>query len=258
VTPEEARDTLRELYVAGTPRAKRFRYGLLMLDAASLAWIVAASFNPQHPAVIALDVVFGAVMLAEFVARVTATGRPLRAATRLLQIADLFAIASLLFAPLLNGTFAFLRVLRTLRLIHSVRVLTSLRDDMPFFRRNEEAALAGAHLLVFLFVMSGLVLETQRPTNPGIGNYADALYFTVATLTTTGFGDIILPGTFGRLLSVIIMLAGVTLFLRLAQTLIRPAKVRFPCPTCGLQRHEPDAVHCKACGTLLNIPDEGT
>jgi hypothetical protein len=22
-------------------------------------------------------------------------------------------------------------------------------------------------------------------------------------------------------------------------------------------RHDPDAVHCKACGTVLNIPDEG-
>ena len=54
-----------------------------------------------------------------------------------------------------------------------------------------------------------------------------------------------------------IMLAGVTLFLRLAQALFRPVKVRFPCPSCGLTRHEPDAVHCKACGTLLNIPDEG-
>jgi voltage-gated potassium channel len=24
-----------------------------------------------------------------------------------------------------------------------------------------------------------------------------------------------------------------------------------------LQRHDSDAVHCKACGTVLNIPDEG-
>jgi voltage-gated potassium channel len=105
--------------------------------------------------------------------------------------------------------------------------------------------------------MSGLVFETQHHGNPGIGNYADALYFTVTTLTTTGFGDVTLPGTTGRLLSVVIMLAGVTLFLRLAQALFRPVKVRYACPACGLQRHEPDAVHCKACGQLLNIPDEG-
>ena len=34
--------------------------------------------------------------------------------------------------------------------------------------------------------------------DPAIGNYLDALYFTVATLTTTGFGDITLTGTTGR------------------------------------------------------------
>jgi len=76
-------------------------------------------------------------------------------------------------------------------------------------------------------------------------------------LTTTGFGDITLPGTAGRLITVVIMIFGVTLFLNLAKALLAPSKVRFPCPVCGLQRHDSDAVHCKACGTVLNIPDEG-
>jgi voltage-gated potassium channel len=174
-----------------------------------------------------------------------------------LELADLLGIMSLLLAPLLHGGLGFLRVLRTLRLLHSVRLITSLRSDLPFFRRNEEAALAAAQLGVFIFVMTGLVFETQHRGNPHITNYSDALYFTVTALTTTGFGDIVLQGPLGRLLSVVIMLAGVTLFLRLAQTLFRPNKVRFSCPDCGLERHEPDAVHCKACGILLNIPDEG-
>jgi voltage-gated potassium channel len=79
----------------------------------------------------------------------------------------------------------------------------------------------------------------------------------VTVLTTTGFGDITLQGTMGRLISVLIMIFGVTLFLRLIRALLQPDKVRFPCPTCGLQRHDFDAVHCKACGATLNIPDEG-
>ena len=40
-----------------------------------------------------------------------------------------------------------------------------------------------------------------------------------------------------RLTSVVIMIFGVTLFLRLLQTLVRPHKVRYACPDCGLQRH---------------------
>jgi voltage-gated potassium channel len=34
-------------------------------------------------------------------------------------------------------------------------------------------------------------------------------------------------------------------------------KVQCRCPDCGLLRHDIDAVHRKACGRLLNIPDEG-
>lgn len=52
------------------------------------------------------------------------------------------------------------------------------------------------------------------------------------------------------------MIFSVTLFLRLARALLSPRKVRFPAPTCSLQRHDINAVHCKACRTLLNIPDE--
>ena len=91
----------------------------------------------------------------------------------------------------------------------------------------------------------------------GIQSYSDALYFTVTALTTTGFGDITLPGTLGRLITVVIMIFGVTLFLNLAKVLFSPSKVRFRCPSCSLLRHDVDAVHCKACGGLLNIPDEG-
>jgi voltage-gated potassium channel len=251
------RVVLRHLYEAGTPPAKRFRYALLGLDILSIAWIVIASFLPVSSLVLTLDVLLGLVLLTEFGMRIAASGVPLRALVNPFNLADLVAILSLLLAPLLQGAMAFLRVLRTLRLLHSVKLITTLRSDLPFFRRNEEATLAAAQLLVFLFVMSGVVFETQHRTNHGIRNYADALYFTVTTLTTTGFGDVTLPGTTGRLLSVVIMLAGVTLFLRLAQALFRPMKVRYPCPACGLERHEPDAVHCKACGQLLNIPNEG-
>jgi Ion channel len=77
--------------------------------------------------------------------------------------------------------------------------------------------------------------ETQQARNDQIKNYVDALYFTITALTTTGFGDITLPGTLGRIISVVIMVCGVTLFLKLARALFQPRKVRFhrPCPQMG-------------------------
>ncbi len=250
------RARLRSLYEDDTPTGHRFRYALLAFDVFTILFIIATSFFERARWIEVLDVAFGTAILADFFARLSLRRRWWLEFARPTTWADIIAIVSFL-APVAGEAAGFLRVLRTLRLLRTYQVAERLRRDSAFFRRNEEVILAGINLAVFVFVMTGIVYETQHPSNPHIGNYADALYFTVTALTTTGFGDITLPGTLGRMISVIIMIFGVTLFLRLAQVMFRPAKVRFPCPTCGLQRHDRDAVHCKACGTVLNIPDEG-
>jgi voltage-gated potassium channel len=248
---------LRFLYEAEHPTAHRFRYALLIFDIATILFIVASSFVERTPVLEAIDVAFGLGILADFAARLLISRTRLRDLLQPATWADAVAIVSFL-APLAGEGAGFLRVLRTLRLLHTYQLLARLRADSAWFRRNEELAITIVHLAVFLFVMTGIVYETQHWNNPEIKNYIDALYFTVTALTTTGFGDITLRGTTGRLISVLIMIFGVTLFLRLIRALLQPAKVRFPCQACGLQRHDFDAVHCKACGTILNIPDEGT
>jgi len=249
-------DRLRLLYEGDTPEAHQFRYGLLVFDVATILFIVLTSFLPRSPAFEWMDVIIGLIVLADFVARTFISRTPWRDLAHPTTLADVAAIVSFL-APVVGEGIGFLRILRTLRLLRTYQLLARLRSDSVFFRRNEDLIIAAVNLCVFIFVMTGFVYETQRWTNTEIGNYIDALYFTIAALTTTGFGDITLTGTLGHLISVIIMIFGVTLFLRLVQVLLRPDKVRFPCPECALQRHDRDAVHCKACGTVLDIPDEG-
>ena len=247
---------LSDLYEADTRRGRRFRYGLLIFDLTTVLFIITTSFVPRTHLISTLDVAFGLLILADFVARLIMCSTRLREFMRPSTYADIAAIISFL-APLGGEGAGFLRILRTLRLLHTYQLLARLRADSAFFRRNEDAIIAATNLAVFVFVMTGIVYETQHSHNTQVRNYMDALYFTITALTTTGFGDITLPGTIGRAISVIIMIFGVTLFLNLARTLFQPRKVRFPCPSCGLQRHDLDAVHCKACGVVLAIPDEG-
>lgn len=249
------REWLTSLYEGRSAEATRFRYGLLAFDLLTLAFIVATSFAPRNIVVEIADVVFGLVILADFCARLFISERRWRDLLNPYTWADAAAIVSFL-APLAGEPGGFLRILRTLRLLRSYPLLARLRTDFPYFRANEEVIIALANFAVFLFVMTGFVYETQHADNPAITNYVDALYFTVTALTTTGFGDIVLQGTTGRLIAVAIMIFGVTLFFGLARAVLRPAKVRFRCPKCGLLRHDPDAVHCKACGETLNIPNE--
>jgi voltage-gated potassium channel len=112
-------------------------------------------------------------------------------------------------------------------------------------------------LITFLFVVTGFLYTFFFRKGQGFVDYIDALYFTVTAASTTGFGDIVLLGTWGKLTSIVVMISGIGLLARLAQSLFRPLKVFFPCPQCALQRDDPDAVHCKACGYLLQIPNKG-
>lgn len=247
---------LRYLYRVGRPAAHRFRYALLAFDIVTILFIVVTTFVPGNATLEWLDFIFGVLILVDFLARLAISRNRLRELAHPASWADMAAIVSFL-APVAGEAAGFLRILRTVRLLHTYQLLARLRQDSNWFRRHEDVVLAVVNLFVFLFVMSGIVYVSQYGRNPGINNYVDALYFTVTALTTTGFGDITLQGTFGRFIAIVIMILGVTLFLMLVRVLLRPSKVRFRCPTCALLRHDADAVHCKACGTTLQIPDEG-
>ena len=247
---------LRTLYEGDSSAAHRFRYGLLGFDIATIAFVIATSFFEHTPVIEAIDLVLGLLILADFLFRLRIERDKKGFFLRISTWADLVSMVSFI-APIAGEAFGFLRILRTLRLLHTYELLDRLRKDFRYFRQNEEILLAAINLFVFLFVMTGLIYALQYPVNPEIRNYADALYFTVTTLTTTGFGDITLTGTSGRMLSVGVMIFGVTLFLRLAQVMFRPTKVRKECEQCGLLLHDADAVHCKHCGETIHIETEG-
>jgi len=246
---------LTDLYLGDSTRAHRFRYGLLVFDLVTIAFLVVSSFL-QTAGTEVIDAVIGLVIAADFAARLWIAPSRWRMLASPFGIADIVVIASLL-APIVGEGMAFLRIARMLRLLRSYELLARLRQDFDWFRRNEQTILSATNLGIFVFLMTAIVYETQHYTNPQISNYADALYFTVTALTTTGFGDIVLQGTLGRMIAVVTMIFGVSLFLRLVQVMLRAVRVEFACPDCGLSRHDFDAVHCKACGRLLNIRNEG-
>ncbi|MBV8739870.1 MAG: potassium channel family protein [Alphaproteobacteria bacterium] len=254
---------LRELYEGESRRAIRFRYSLMAFDLLTIIFLVVTSFVKGSPFLVLANAAIGLMVLAEFIARLSISRRPLHDVLQPLGLADVAVIISFL-APIGGGQgLGFLRALRVLRLFRSYRIASRMRRDFPFVRRNYGTIVAGINLFVFLFGMTAVVYETQHRHNPEIGNYLDALYFTVATLTTTGFGDITLTGTSGRLLAIVMMITGVSLFVRMVQVLFRPRRMHHSCPCCGLSEHESDAVYCKRCGMLLTSeagvgPDDPT
>lgn len=252
------RKTLFQLYQGRDKAGLRFRLALLVIDLAIVSsYIISSVVGIQNDSLL-LDLVLALIVLGDLLARwliaPSARGFLLREP---MNWADIIVVLSLL-APLIFGDFAFLRVLRALRVVRSYRVLKELRDDSRFFRRNEDVIQRSVNLTVFIFIVSSVVHASQLRVNPDINTWVDALYFTMAALTTTGFGDIVLVGTAGRWLSIVILIVGVGLFLHLLQSVFQPPKVREKCTNCGLLLHDTDAIHCKHCGAEMNIETEGS
>ncbi len=255
---KELHRTIRLLYKGQSQRARRFRYGLIAFDAVTILYFIGTAALPATDYTMAVNIGLGLLILLDLAARFWISENRRRELTRIYNIADLIVITSLVLGPLLAESLGFLRVLRGLRLIHAYHLLRDLRRESLFFRRHEDAILAAVNLFVFVFVTTSLVFVLAFEEEAGLEGYIDALYFTVATLTTTGFGDITMTTPHGKLLAVLIMVVGVALFVQLARAIFQPSKIKYKCPECGLNRHEPDAVHCKHCGEPLKIETEGS
>ncbi|MEM1129757.1 MAG: ion channel [Pseudomonadota bacterium] len=248
---------LRLLYTGRSQRAQRFRYGLILFDIATIFYFIVTAGLPFEPWMLYADIVVGVLIFADFSARLWLASDRWQYLRRIYVLADIVVLLAIVASPLLGQDLGTLRVLRGLRLLHSYHLLRDLRRESKFFRRNEDTVLAAVNLFVFVFVVTSVVFVLEFGGQAGPAQYIDALYFTVATLTTTGFGDITLSTWHGKLLSVFIMVFGVALFLRLVQSIFLPSKVKYRCPDCGLNRHERDAIHCKHCGAELAIETEG-
>ncbi len=248
---------LIRLYTSASPGSIRFRYALIIFDFTTIFYfIVTAPLSPS-PELILTNRLIGLVIVFDFASRLWIAPDRLFLLRQVYTIADIVVIASLIMDPFFALDLGFLRILRGLRIVHSYQLLQDLRREFSFFRRNEDAITALVNLLVFVFVTASGVFALYFDKDAGPDSYVDALYFTVATLTTTGFGDITLNTPAGKLLSVFIMVVGVALFAQLALAIFRPQKVRHKCEQCGLLRHDLDAIRCKHCGARLDIETEG-
>ncbi|GHC67975.1 ion channel [Limoniibacter endophyticus] len=260
VRPDDGREEsalrlkLRQLYHGTTPAAQRFQLAILIVDIAIIAFFVVSPVLRDMKSFLWIDYSVAALLTLDIVARIYVASDPMKRLRQLPFLVDIFILVTLLF-PESFANWGFLRILRLWTLSYTGMLWRPLeRNGLAEWR---DTARAVTNLVTFLLVVSGFVYTSFFRSNPGFEGYIDALYVTVATVTTTGFGDIVLPGIWGKTIAIITMLVGISLFVRLAQALFRPTKVFFPCPRCALQRHDPDAVHCKACGELLKIPDYG-
>jgi len=105
----------------------------------------------------------------------------------LYSVIDLIAILPVVLGLL---DIKFIRILRWFRILRLIRFL---EGKTLFGRISAEDSIIFARILFTLFtivfVYSGLIYQVEHPVNPKVfGTFFDAVYFSVVTMTTVGFG----------------------------------------------------------------------
>ncbi len=231
--------------------------GLVLL---SSAIFVAQTYTIPASARIKLDTIDAGILLifaVEYLLRFWCAEDKTKYFFSLYSLIDLMAIL-----PFFLGMvdISFIRILRWFRILRLIRFI----EGRTFFGRisTEDSVILARiifTLFAIIFVYSGLIYQVEHPVNPKVfSTFFDAVYFSVVTMTTVGFGDVTPISEGGRLMTVLMILTGIALIPwqlgDLIKRLVKTANlVETLCPTCGLSFHDADAQFCKLCGSKVTL-----
>jgi voltage-gated potassium channel len=235
-----------------------FITGLILLSAAIFV-IQTYPISSQLRSILAvIDRLIIICFLIEYLIRFWGAEKKIKFIFDFYSLIDLIAIL-----PFLLGAFniGFIRVLRWFRILRLIRFLDF---KISFLRIETQDGIIFARiiftLITIIFIFSGLIYQVEHPINPKtFGTFLDAVYFSVVTMTTVGFGDVTPLSEMGRFLTILMILTGVALIPwqvgNLIKQFVKTAnQVETVCSGCGWSIHDADALYCKRCGTLLTCP----
>ena len=127
-------------------------------------------------------------------------------------IIDLMAILPSIIPLLLGGVdLRWLRILRLMRLLKFSHYSSALEDLISAVRHESRSFVATLYLLVVaLLISSSMIYVAEQAAQPEhFGSIPQAMWWTVVTLTTVGYGDIVPMTVAGKFIATLTALMGV-------------------------------------------------
>lgn len=255
------------IFEAETPIGRAFDIALIGLILFSVLVVMAESVKELQELYAEvffwIEIITTIIFTAEYLLRLWVVRSPMKYATSFFGIVDLLAILPVYLMFFLGGTSFFL-VIRALRLMRIFRIF-KLGHFMNEGNVIIEAMKASRmKISVFLFfililvtIIGSIMYVIEGESNPGFTSIPRSIYWSIVTLTTVGFGDIVPKTQFGQFLSAVVMILGYAVIAvptgivsseMVQQKSIANTKA---CYNCGEEGHDNDAVYCKYCGEDL-------
>lgn len=269
------------IYGVNTPAGKAFDIGLLVAILLSVFTIMAETIEGIdqrfHRELIVLEWIFTVLFTIEYLTRIFVSKKPLRYIFSFYGIIDLLSILPMFFSLFLAGShiLSSFRILRLLRLFRVFRLIEFMEESS----RLKVALLASrAKIMVFLYtvmiisiLIGTLMYYIEGPEN-GFTSIPKSVFYTIVTLTTVGYGDMVPTTALGQFFSMVLMvigygiiavptgIVGVEIAREAGKKLSKENENNIKhtnlngivCAHCNKEGHRNDADYCYSCGHYLN------
>ena len=205
---------------------------------------------------------FTLLFTVEYVTRLWCVGRPLTYAKSPLGLIDLLSVLPTYISLLVPGgqvitVVRILRVLRVFRILKLAQYVGEARVLARALRASQYKITVFVLFIVTITVIVGSFMYLIEGPSNGFTSIPRGVYWGIVTLTTVGFGDITPQTPWGQALASVVMIMGYGIIavptgIVTAELINSVRSESGPeCPGCGRRGHDPDARHCKWCGTSL-------
>src|SRR5690606_9662887 len=269
------------IYGVNTPAGKAFDIGLLVAILLSVFTIMAETIEGIdqrfHRELIVLEWIFTVLFTIEYLTRIFVSKKPLRYIFSFYGIIDLISILPMFFSLFLAGShiLSSFRILRLLRLFRVFRLIEFMQESS----RLKVALLASrAQIMVFRYtvmvisiLIGTLMYYIEGPEN-GFTSIPKSVFYTIVTLTTVGYGDMVPTTALGQFFSMVLMvigygiiavptgIVGVEIAREAGKKLSKDNENNIKhtnhngivCAHCNKEGHRNDADYCYSCGHYLN------
>ncbi len=136
----------------------------------------------------------------------------------LLHSYEIPALIPLLFFGIIENDATIMALFRAVKIVSVFRLLRLLRL-FSLFKIAKYLKASGFAYLVILLVVSvifgaiGMFVVEEGNSDSNINNFGDALWFSITTITISGFGDMAPTSLEGRIIATILIVVGLTTIL---------------------------------------------
>lgn len=241
--------------------------GLILLSVILIMMETVQGINQKyHAQLLICEWVITIFFTIEYILRIISIQKPVKYIFSFYGIIDLMAVMPMYLSIFFPGA-SILSIVRALRFFRLFKILHIPQISHQSVQLREAIEASKEKILVFIYfvlistVIIGSIMYLIEGKESGFTSIPMAIYWTIVTLTTVGYGDISPQTPLGQFVAALVMILGygiiavptgiVTAEFAKSSLKNNAVSTRKICKKCNSQVHFDSAKYCYQCGTEL-------